>query len=54
MMTIPRFNYGLAVRKSRYTDRGVLPDHEIAPAIQDVIDAQDVRLRYALQLMDKL
>ncbi|WP_428656408.1 S41 family peptidase [Runella sp.] len=53
IMTIPRFNYGLAVRKSRYADRGVLPDYKVVPSIQEVITAQDVCLRYALRLMDK-
>lgn len=53
IMTIPRFHYGLAVRKSRYADRGVLPDHEVMPSIQEVIKAQDIQLHYALQLMNK-
>lgn len=54
IMTIPRFNYGLAVRKSRYADRGVIPEHEVLPSIRELLETQDVQLHYALQLMDKI
>ncbi len=54
MMTIPRFNYGFAVRKSRYADRGVMPEYKVVPSIREVLETQDVQLQYALQLMDKI
>lgn len=52
-VTIPRYNYVMAVQKARFPDRGVLPEYRISPTIEEVIKAVDVQLQYALRLIVK-
>ena len=52
-LIIPRYNFVLAVKKTRFGNRGVLPDHEAVPTIAEVIEASDGALQYALRLMGR-
>jgi hypothetical protein len=50
-VTIPRYNYVMAVQKARFSDRGVLPEYSVSPTIEEVVKAIDVQLQYALRLV---
>ena len=47
---IPLTKYTMAVRKTEYPDRGIIPDHPILPSFADWMGRKDVQLQYALQL----
>lgn len=47
---IPEIKYTLAVHQVRFKDRGVIPDHTLIPAIQDVLAGKDVQLNFAIKL----
>lgn len=49
-VTIPRFKYINDVKKAKYRDRGIIPDHIVLPSIEEVILNKDVQLNYALKL----
>lgn len=49
-ITIPKFKYVNAVKKSKYEDRGIIPDYTILPTIHEVILHKDVQLDFALKL----
>ncbi len=40
-----------AVRKTRYTNRGVLPDREIIQSLSEIMKNKDVQMDYALSLL---
>ncbi|HEX9509513.1 MAG TPA: S41 family peptidase [Puia sp.] len=50
---IPLVKYTLAVKKTRFEDRGVIPDHIIYPTINDIVEKRDSQLEYALKLAQK-
>jgi len=52
-VNIPMNKYVLAVKKTRYKDRGVIPDVTLIPTIQDYLDKKDVVLAKALNLIEK-
>lgn len=47
---IPRFKYVNYVEASKHSDRGIIPDYQIYPNVQDYINGTDVILEYALAL----
>ena len=47
---VPRFKYINDVKKTKYKDRGVIPDYIIIPTIDDVISQRDVQLNFAIGL----
>src|ERR1035437_1711312 len=42
--------YKMAVAKTKFNDRGIIPDYVVIPTINDIINKQDVQLDYALKL----
>src|SRR5690606_10075594 len=52
-VVIPRRKYVLAVRPQKFKDRGVIPDYEVIPGIDDILSNRDVQLEYALKLAEK-
>lgn len=50
---IPKFRYTNAVKKTKYKDRGTLPDYPIIPGINDLIKNRDVQLERAIALLEK-
>jgi len=50
---IPTTKYVLAVKKDKHDDRGIIPDYEITPTINEFILQKDVQLNFALQLANK-
>lgn len=50
---VPLIKYVLAVKKSRFKDRGVIPDYIIYPTINDIVEKKDSQLEYALQIAQK-
>jgi C-terminal processing protease CtpA/Prc len=49
-ITIPKFKYVNDVKKTKYADRGIIPDYTILPTIHEVILNKDVQLSFALKL----
>ena len=49
-ISIPTTKYILAVKKDKYTDRGIIPDYAVVPNIHDIINNKDVQLNLALRL----
>jgi hypothetical protein len=43
----------LAVKKSKYKDRGIIPDYIITQTISDFINYKDVQLNFAIRLAEK-
>ena len=50
-ITIPKFKYLNDVKKTRYTDRGVMPDYEIIQSLKEVVKERDVQMDFALTLL---
>src|ERR1035437_9934969 len=50
---IPTTKYVLAVKKDKHNDRGIIPDFDITPTINEFILQKDVQLNFALQLGNK-
>ena len=50
-ITIPKFKYVNDVAKSKYPDRGIIPDYSVMPTVVDVLKHQDVQLNFALKLI---
>ncbi|MFN0290823.1 S41 family peptidase [Pedobacter helvus] len=48
---IPKFKYLNDVKKTRYTDRGVMPDYEIIQSLNEVVTGRDVQMDFALTLL---
>ena len=42
--------YEMAVAKTKFNDRGIIPDYIVIPTIDDIINKQDVQLDNALKL----
>jgi len=53
LIDIPTTKYVLAVKKGKHNDRGVIPDFEIIPTIEEYVLQKDVQLDLALQLGSK-
>ena len=47
---IPVINYMLAVKKARFSDRGVLPDYPVYPTIFDLLEKTDRQLDFAIKV----
>jgi len=52
-VNIPLYKYVMAVKKSQYKDRGIIPDYTIVPTIQDFIQHKDVQMDLAIKLMNE-
>jgi hypothetical protein len=52
-VNIPLNKYVMAVKKTKYKDRGIIPDHIIVPTIDDILQNKDVQMDYTLQLAEK-
>ena len=52
-ISIPTTKYVMAVKSDKYKDRGIIPDYEIIPTINEFIKNEDVQLNYALKIMTK-
>jgi len=52
-VNIPLNKYVMAVKKAKYKDRGIIPDHIIVPTINDILQNKDVQMDYTLQLAEK-
>ena len=50
---IPLIKYVLAVSNYSHPRRGVIPDHQIQPDINDVLNGVDVEIPYVLELIKK-
>lgn len=50
-IVIPLFRYINNVKKTKYADRGILPDHEIIPGISQIISGKDIQMEFALKLL---
>ena len=48
---IPMLAYYTAVSGYPYRDRGVVPDHEVKPTVNDMLSARDVVLEYTLRMI---
>lgn len=51
-ITIPLFAYVNDVKKAKYKDRGVIPDFQISPTINQLMQHIDAQLNFALKLID--
>ncbi len=49
----PQWDYHMAVSGYPYQDRGVLPDHEVVPTIDDILQKRDAEMEYTLDLIRK-
>ncbi|MFL9484259.1 S41 family peptidase [Chitinophagaceae bacterium LWZ2-11] len=49
-VNIPLDKYVNAVIKTKYKDRGTIPDYIIVPDIKDILENRDTQLNYALQV----
>jgi len=50
-ITIPKFKYVNDVANAKYKDRGIIPDYNILPTIDEVILHKDVQLNFTLKLV---
>jgi len=53
-IVIPKYRYVNAVKRTRYFERGVMPDHVIIPSLTDITEQRDVQLNYALKEFGKM
>ncbi|PSR52770.1 peptidase S41 [Adhaeribacter arboris] len=49
----PQWDYHMAVAGYPYPDRGVLPDHEVVPTIEDILQKRDADLEFTLDIIRK-
>ncbi len=49
----PQWGYYMAVSGYLHQDRGILPDHEIVPTIDDILQKRDADLEFTLDLIRK-
>ncbi len=49
-IVIPKNKYTNAVKKADYPDRGIIPDYQVIPTINDILDKRDVQFEYVLNL----
>ena len=40
----------MAVKKSKYKDRGIIPDYIIVPTMFDFLQHKDIQMEFALKL----
>jgi hypothetical protein len=52
-VNIPVTKYVMAVKRSKFKDRGILPDHTVVPTITDYLQHRDVQMDFALKLINK-
>lgn len=52
-ISIPKNMYSNSVKRTKYQDRGIIPDYIVLPSISDKLENRDVQLYYALKLMNK-
>jgi len=50
-VNIPLTKYVMAVKKTKYMDRGIIPDYPIVPTIKDYIEHKDVQMDFAMKLL---
>jgi hypothetical protein len=50
-VNIPLTKYVMAVRKTKYRDRGIIPDYPIVPTIKDYIEHNDIQMNFAMKLL---
>jgi Peptidase family S41 len=50
---IPLVKYTMAVKKAKYSDRGVIPDYLVYPTINDIVEKKDRQIEYALTIAEK-
>jgi hypothetical protein len=48
---IPMLAYYTAVKDYPYTDRGIIPDHEVRPGIRDLLEGKDPVLEFTLRFI---
>lgn len=53
-VTIPRFMYVNSVAKSKYANRGIIPDFKVVPDVHDILANSDSQLKYAMMLAKKV
>jgi hypothetical protein len=49
----PQWDYHMAVSGYPFKDRGVLPDHEVVPTIDDILRQRDAEMEFTLELIRK-
>ncbi|QMU28633.1 S41 family peptidase [Adhaeribacter radiodurans] len=52
-LATPQWGYYMAVEDYPYPDRGILPDHEVIPTIEDILQKHDADLELTLDLIRK-
>jgi hypothetical protein len=52
-LATPQWDYHMAVSGYPYKDRGVLPDYEVIPAIDDILQQRDAEMDFTLDLIRK-
>lgn len=52
-ISVPTTKYTMDVKSSIYPDRGIKPDIEVLPVIDDIINKRDMQLNYALKLASR-
>lgn len=52
-LATPQWDYHMAVKDYPYPDRGVLPDHEVIPTIDAILQKRDADLEFTLDLIRK-
>ncbi len=50
---IPMLAYYTAVKNYPFKDRGIIPDHEVSPVIEDILNKKDTVLTFTLELIEK-
>jgi hypothetical protein len=50
---IPMLAYYTAVKNYPHTDRGIIPDYEVSPSIEDILTKKDIVLSSAVKLIQK-
>jgi hypothetical protein len=53
-VNIPLNKYSMAVKKSPYPDRGIIPDYIVLPTITDILQNRDPQMEYAIHLTQKI
>ncbi len=49
-VNVPLWAYFDAVQAMKYKDRGVIPDYQVVPTINDILEHRDVQLQFAFKL----
>ena len=51
-ISLPTTKYTMAVKETKYWNRGIIPDYVVTPTIFDIIRSVDVQLNYAIKLTE--